>query len=311
MFQFRFIIIVTVLFGAIGTWLFAQAETEQSEATVVTVIRDCNVGLVNEVDISAQESGVLTEVFVEEGASVSLGDMLAKIDDRDAQVRRVQVEIQKDVAEKEASNDINIRAAEKAADVADAELVESEAINAESPGAVPPTKIRRERLTAERSRLQIDVAKLEFDVAGLTAKIRQAELDQALISIDRRQLSSPIAGEVERRFKDVGEWVQAGDAIFQVVGMDKLRIEGFVIAAEYPPLAVIGKPVRVTYTVLDKSDKAQPKKQFVFTGKIGFASNQIQAGGEYRVWAEVENQKYRGQWVLRPGATLDMQLLSE
>ena len=150
MFQMRFVIIVTVLFGAIGTWLFAQAETEQSDATVFTVIRDCNVGLVNEVDVSAQESGVLTEVFVEEGASVSLGDMLAKIDDRDAQVRRVQVEIQKDVAEKEASNDINIRAAEKAADVADAELVESEAINAESPGAVPPTKIRRERLTAER-----------------------------------------------------------------------------------------------------------------------------------------------------------------
>ena len=105
--------------------------------------------------------------------------------------------------------------------------------------------------------------------------------------------------------------IEAFDAVFQVVRMDRLRVEGFVVAAEYPPLAVIGKPVRVTYTVLDKSDKAQPRKQFVFTGKIGFASNQIQAGGEYRVWAEVENQKYRGQWVLRPGATLDMQLLSE
>ncbi|MFL2869333.1 MAG: efflux RND transporter periplasmic adaptor subunit [Pirellulaceae bacterium] len=309
--QARFIIVAIIVSGVIGTWLIAQEPDTPADPVVIATIRDCNIGLVNEVDVSAQESGVLIEVLVEEGVSVSLGDVLAKIDDRDAQVRRVQVELQKEVAEKEASNDINIRAAEKAAEVADAELVESESINAESPGAVPPTKIRRERLTAERSRLQIDVAQLEFDVAALTSKIRQAELDQALITIDRRQLASPIAGEVERRFKDIGEWVQAGDAVFQVVRMDKLRVEGFVVAAEYPPLAVIGKPVRVTYTVFDKADKAQPRKQFVFTGKIGFASNQIQAGGEYRVWAEVENRKYRGQWVLRPGATLDMQLLAE
>ena len=128
-----------IVSGVFGSWLIAQEPDTPADPVVIATIRDCNIGLVNEVDVSAQESGVLIEVLVEEGVSVSLGDVLAKIDDRDAQVRRVQVELQKEVAEKEASNDINIRAAEKAAEVADAELVESESINAESQGAVPPT----------------------------------------------------------------------------------------------------------------------------------------------------------------------------
>jgi hypothetical protein len=45
---------------------------------------------------------------------------------------------------------------------------------------------------------------------------------------------------------------------------------------------------------------------FSFEGKIKFVSNKVEAGGEYKVWAEVTNKKYKGQWVLRPGVTLNM-----
>ena len=62
----------------------------------------------------------------------------------------------------------------------------------------------------------------------------------------------------------------------------------------------------VSYPIFDPADKADPNKMFSFQGKIKFVSNKVEAGGEYKVWAEVTNRKYKGQWVLRPGVTLNM-----
>jgi hypothetical protein len=43
-----------------------------------------------------------------------------------------------------------------------------------------------------------------------------------------------------------------------------------------------------------------------FTGKIIYISPLVQAGGEYRVWAEVSNRQENGQWLLRPGLNAEM-----
>ncbi|MEC7566648.1 MAG: HlyD family efflux transporter periplasmic adaptor subunit [Planctomycetota bacterium] len=287
-----------------GQVAFTQPPREETAG--VFVIADCNVSLVEEVEVAAQLPGLLTAMGVREGASVKKNDLLAQIDDADARVRREEVELQLKVSKKEASNDINVKAAIASADVADAELKESQAVNTESPGAVPQTQIRREMLTVERARLQVDVARLELEVAGLTSDVRQAQLNRADLDVDRRKVNSPLDGEVERRYKDVGEWVQVGDPIFQVVRMDRLRIEGFVTIQQQLPQLLMGRPVTVTYTIVDPTGGQPEKKVFTFSGKIQFVSNKVEAGGEYKVWAEVENQQYKGQWILRPGVTLDM-----
>jgi multidrug resistance efflux pump len=270
------------------------------------VIVDCNVALLEEVEVAAQLPGVLTALGVQEGASVKAGEVLAQIDDADARVRQQEVELQLKVSQKEASNDINVKAAVASADVADAELKESQAVNVESPGAVPLTQIRREMLTVERARLQVDVAEMELEVAGLTVDVRQAQLSRADLDIERRKVTAPLNGEVERRYKEVGEWVQIGDPIFQVVRMDVLRIEGFVTIDQQLPQLLFDRPVTLSYSIYDPTDKADAKKVFSFKGKIKFVSNKVEAGGEYKVWAEVANQKYKGQWILRPGVTLSM-----
>ena len=41
-------------------------------------------------------------------------------------------------------------------------------------------------------------------------------------------------------------------------------------------------------------------------GKIVFVSPLVQPGGEYLVWAEVENKQENGHWLLRPGLTATM-----
>jgi|TARA_Y100000814_G_C12290058_1_gene388098 multidrug efflux pump subunit AcrA (membrane-fusion protein) len=271
-------------------------------------LSDCNVALVEEVEVAAQFPGVLISLDFKEGDSVTKDQILARIDDSDALIKRKELNLQLAVAEKEASNDINVRAAEASAEVAGAELKESIAVNAESPGAVPPTKIRREELTFRRAELQIDVAKLELDVAKLNVDVKSTQLDNADLTIDRLKVKAPLNAEVERKLKDVGEFVQIGDPIVQLVRMDKLRIEGFVQLKQFLPQLIHGQPVTIEYSFVDPTDADNPKKSFTFTGKVSFVSNKVQAGGEYKIWAEVVNQKYKNQWILRPGVAVDMSI---
>ena len=282
----------------------AQQPTAISKFTLA----DCNVALVEEVQITAQLPGVLVSLDFKEGDAITKDQLLAQIDDSDALLKRKELTLQLAVAEREASNDINVRAAEASAEVAEAELKESIAVNMESPGAVPSTKIRREELTFRRAELQIDVARLELDVAKLNVDVKNTQLDNADLTIDRLKVKSPLNAEVERKLKEVGEFVQIGDPIAQLVRMDKLRIEGFVQLKQYLPQLIYGQPVTIQYSFVDPTDADDPNKTFTFTGSVSFVSNKVQAGGEYKIWAEVTNQKYKEQWILRPGVAVDMSI---
>ena len=147
---------------------------------------------------------------------------------------------------------------EEDGEVAQAEVEESEAVNAESPGSIPATKLRRERLTAERSMLQVDVAKLEFDISGITARVRGQQVKAAENSLERRSIKAPLAGVIERRYKEIGEWVALGEPICQVVRMDRLRVEGFLSSRDHPPVLVLGRPV--TVRLKDKQLSAKLEK---------------------------------------------------
>ena len=298
----------TLLIGAIVVLGLQIGSAQQPTAIKRFTLPDCNVALVEEVEIAAQLPGVLVSLGFKEGDSVTKDQVLAHIDESDALLKRKELDLQLKVAEKEASNDINVRAAEASAEVAEAELKESQAVNMESPGAVPPTKIRREELTFRRSELQVDVAQLELDVAKLNVDVKKTQLDNVDLTIDRLKVKSPLNAEVERKLKEVGEFVQAGTPIAQLVRMDKLRIEGFVQLKQFLPQLIRGQPVTIEYAFVDPTDADNPNKSFTFTGTVSFVSNKVQAGGEYKIWAEVTNQKYKGQWILRPGVAVDMSI---
>jgi multidrug efflux pump subunit AcrA (membrane-fusion protein) len=272
-----------------------------------------HVSLINDVDVSAQEAGVLTKLHFREGDSVEEGQLLAELDNADATVRLEESNLNHKVAVKEATNDINVQASRSAAKVAEAEVAESEAVNAQSPGSIPMTKLRRERLTAERSRLQVEVAELEFEVSGITAEIRGQQVKAAQNSLQRRTVSAPLTGVVERRYKEIGEWVALGEPICQLIRMDRLRVEGFLKAAEHPPQSVLGKSVMVR--LADRELEAKLEKiiggKLRFSGRIGFVSNFIQAGGEYKVGAEIDNLAVGSQWILRPGTPVELHVQFE
>ena len=285
----------------------AAAQTRQD---VPADVIDGNVTLINDVDISAQEPGVLTRLHFAEGDSVKIDQLPVELDNTDALVRVEEARLNQEVARKEATNDINVRASAAAADVAQAEVDESIAVNDDAPGSIPQTKLRREKLTAERSLLQVDVAKLEYDVAGITAQIRGQQVQAAQNSLNRRSVKAPLAGVIERRYKDVGEWVTAGEPICQVVRMDRLRVEGFLPSNRFPPVLMLGRTitVRLKDQLLARQLERLVNRQIQLSGRISFVSNVIQAGGEYQVWAEIDNLAVGSQWILRPGTPVTLEI---
>ena len=58
----------------------------------------------------------------------------------------------------------------------------------------------------------------------------------------RRQIESPIAGVIAERYHNVGEWAQAGEPIYRVVHMDRLRVEGMLNVADLTPEEIASRP---------------------------------------------------------------------
>ena len=121
------------------------------------------------------------------------------------------------MAKEKAGDDINVRYAMAAADVAKAEYEVNADANRRVPGSVPETEINRLLLKCKETTLAIDKAKLDMRVAGHEAEVAQAEADAAQENINRRQINSPLDGVVVELHRHLGEWVQPGDQVLHIV----------------------------------------------------------------------------------------------
>lgn len=263
----------------------------------------CQTSLIFDIDVPAPESGPLVALDVEEGAAIAKDAVLAKIDDRQPTIQKTAAELERDAAVARAEDDIEVRFAEASHLKAQAEFDDVRAIEKKSPGSIPLTKIRELQLEVQRSKLQIDRSKLDLKVAKMSADVHRAKVQMTDDAIRRRQIVSPIDGEVLTIHRQRGEWVNAGDAVFRVAQLERLRVEGFLNAAEHTPGEITHRPVIVEVTVA----QGRPLQ---FSGEVTFVSPLIQAGNKFRVRAEVQNRKENGHWLLQPGkeAVMTIQL---
>jgi macrolide-specific efflux system membrane fusion protein len=259
----------------------------------------CLVSLIEDVQAPALEAGALTSVDVVEGQFVTRGQVLARIDDRQPLLDEQAAELQRDAALAKAQDDIEVRYAEAALAVAIAELERALAIERRSPGGITQQEIQKLQLAKHRDELQIERSKLEMRVARMNADVHEAAVKSAENAVERRQIVSPLDGVVVTLFHEKGEWVAAGESVVQVVRIDRLRVEGFLTATEVPPEDVAERPVMIEVQL-----SGQRAARFV--GKVVYVSPLVQAGGKYRVRAEVENRIDNGHPLLRPGMTATM-----
>jgi len=269
------------------------------------VLERCLVSLVEEAKVPAREPGVLVELVVREGATVRRGDVIAKIDDDQPQMEKRKAKAEHDQAVAKAESDVDVRYSIAVEQVAEAEHKKALESHAKVPGSVTEVERARLMLNERKSELQIEQAQLERHMASLAAASKGVELEAAENAIDRRLIKSPLDGVVVQIFPHQGEWMQPGDPLARVVRADKLRVEGYVDSSRFDPEVVRDRPVTVEVTLADDRKES-------FPGRIVFTSPLVESGGDYRVFAEVENRQApgSGQWLLRAGQTARMTIHS-
>lgn len=284
----------------------ASAMAPAAEPAGDPVLERCLVSLVEEAKVPAREPGVLVELLIREGDVIAKGAVIAKIDDNQPQMERRKAVAEHEQAVAKAESDVDVRYAIAAELVAEAEHKKALESHAKVPGSV--TEVERDRLmlSEKKGELQIEQAQLERRLASLAAQSKEVEVQAAENAIDRRLIKSPLDGVVVQVFPHQGEWMQPGDPLARVVRADKLRVEGYVDAGRLGPEEVSGRPVTVAVTLAGG-------RRETFEGKIVFTSPLVESGGDYRVFAEVENRQAPGsrQWLLRPGQTATMTIHKE
>ncbi len=272
--------------------------TDHCHAQAIT-IESAVVKLLDEAELATQEAGLLTRVLVTEGQRVRRGEVLATVDSRQAELIEAAAKIELALAQAEAENDVAIRFAEKAREVAEAELARSQDSIAQFPKSISQSQLDVESLTVQKLMLEIEQAQHERALNKLRVAAKETELRAARLDAQRRQIESPIDGTVVEVRASVGEWVEPGESLVRVVSIDRVKVEGFVTASDAATLAIGGK-----------ASLQVPNSQLSFTGKLAFVSPEIDPiNNQVRVWAEVENLKSEnGQMALRPGESVTLRL---
>ncbi|NBP88856.1 MAG: HlyD family efflux transporter periplasmic adaptor subunit [Planctomycetia bacterium] len=192
-----------------------------------------------------------------------------------------------DQAKAKSESDVDVRYSIAAEQVAEAELEKAVASNRRIPGSVTEVELARLQLNRKKSELQIEQAQLERRLSALDAHSKEVEVEAADNRIERRRIASPIDGMVVQVYPHLGEWMQPGDPLARVVRTDKLRVEGYVDSARFEPEQVHDRPVTVTVGFAADREEA-------FKGRIVFVSPLVEPGGDFRVFAEVENRQPPG-----------------
>jgi multidrug efflux pump subunit AcrA (membrane-fusion protein) len=265
---------------------------------------NCMVKLIQNVRVPAEVEGRLTDLKVTEGAYVQAGDLLAVIDDTQAQLTLEFKKAEEREAELNATNDVNYRDAVNSERSANAEAEAYKELRRE--GATPYWEMEKKILEADRAKLRIELAKSQQDIAKVQYIAKRVERQLAEHDLTRRKVLAPFSGFVESRIGQLGEWVQPGSPVMQLVQLDKLRIEGDIDALRYPGQVAVGTPAKVL--IYANADRAQADKSqaIQLEAKIGFVSSEIDLNNRYRMWVEVENTRNGNEWLIKPGMEADI-----
>jgi multidrug efflux pump subunit AcrA (membrane-fusion protein) len=265
------------------------------------------VTLIGDVKVPAGETGILIKINVKEGDVVDIDTILAVIDDRDTRAKKAMAQGELEVAQAQAESTAEVEAAQKAIEVARAEYDQLVSIRRKNPGAVSDQETRRAHFQVERAIAQEKVAQTDRQVAALTVGVKKAQLLATDNELDRREIKSPLKGEVVEIYKKQGEWAQPGEPIMRIVSLDKLYVEGFVNADQASAGALEGKNANVTVHVFDP--KSQKMVEHNVKGHINYASSLVEGSGrsrQFRVRAEIENTFADNNWVVTPGSMAEM-----
>jgi len=164
----------------------------------------------NQVELAAQRDGVVAEIFVETGAIIKKGQLLAKLDDRQLTAKRNAA------AAKFRSTEADLKNWESGAKVAAAERDRSEQL-------WKANVIAKEQ--AEKTKYQYEAAEFEVERQREDMKYAQETLNSLELELEKTRITAPFDGVVARRYLHVGQEVAKNDRLLWISAVSPLRVK--------------------------------------------------------------------------------------
>jgi multidrug resistance efflux pump len=272
------------------------AAADYSTAADKLRVQHCDVVIAEEADLSPRETGILKKIAVKKETQVDAGQIVFQLEDTKAQAELNVAKAKLFAAKTKADDDINIRYATKAAEVAVKELDYNTKSNQRMAGSVPQARIDELELKCKETSLGIEKAKHDRAVAQAEAGIADAEANAAQMMIELLEVKSPINGVVVDVRAHEGEAVgQPGQpGVVHIVGLDRVWVQGQVSARDVARSQLEKQPVKVEV-------ESAPGQKVQLDGEINFVSPLTNSGGTYQVQAEVRQDRRNGPPRLYPG----------
>lgn len=334
-------VVIALAFVFTATPLWSQ------ELTIERMI----VAPIDQIALPARATGLLAEMKVREGDAVQKDQMVASLDDAQARIEaeraatqlqifaaiaKSDVEIDlaqkalerseqaiiaqgitRQIAQRKASNEIRVQAAQKAAAVATNEwnravearksFVDSvsrseidgltlamERAELETKQALFDREMdvllakaedaaaHEQRVAMEQARLGVEKARNDQAVAVLKEHAAQHEAELAALEVDRHRLRSPVEGVVVKVHRQSGQWVETGEPIVEVLRLNRLRAEGYVAQEIAMKIKAADK------VMLHVHDDATITR----LGEVVFVNPEVDpVNGEVRIWIEFDNSQ--------------------
>jgi HlyD family secretion protein len=228
----------------------------------------------HEVDVLAERDGVVVEMLRDEGARVSKGTVLARLDDRELFAHLDQARASLAVAE----NNVKYNEAElKARQAAYRRAQEMNRLGLNSQADLEEAEFRA-------TGAEYDLASWRAVVDRTNAEIRKLEID-----LEKTRLRAPFGGVVARRYVRLGQNVLKDDRCYRVSELSPLQVR-FLVPETAGRRPRVGEAVNVV---------AVSDSQRVYPARITMVSPTVDpASGSYDVTARLTGADL-GE--LRPG----------
>ena len=260
------IMMVTLLWLACVTISFAQTSGEQFE---------CFTEPYRTVRLAAPEMGVIAEIPVVEGQSVSQSQVVARLDDS---VLKKSLEV--------------ARAATEATGALDAALSELDTNQQQLKGY---RSLRRSDHATEReiqrATTAVEISQAKVQIVRDELSIKHAEFERTKSQLEKRKIRAPLNGIVVEINKEVGEFVSPTDpVIVTLVDLSNLKAI-FSIPQSSARKLVAGHLVELTV-----DDDSQPQgliaQGLIVQGLIEFVAPRVDPqSGTVTVKIRIENQQ--------------------
>ena len=201
--------------------------------------------------VKSKVSGVVLETTVQEGMTVTAGQVIARLDGAELRARAAQ--------QQAALDEANARLA----------LAKKNNLNSEA-------LLRQNYI----SRSAYDTTQNSVELAQASVAAAKAQLDMARIALADTTLKAPLAGVVSKRYVQAGEKLAVDMPVMAIVNLNQLTLEAQVPASEIPRIRV-GQDVQFKVDGFD---------QRAFLGKVARINPTTEAGSRAMlVYVSVNN----------------------